>query len=53
MKNGASIVVVPKKLFSLPKLLLEFLVEYKINTIIWAVSALRIVSDFKALGAVE
>ena len=53
MKNGGSIVVVPKKLFSLPKLLLEFLVKYRANTLIWAVSALRIVSDFKALGAVE
>ena len=53
MKNGASIVVVPKRLFLMPKLLLEFLVKYKANTIIWAVSALRIVSDFKAFGAVE
>lgn len=52
MKNGASIVVVPKKLFMLPKLLLEFLAEHKINTMIWAVSALRIVSDFKALDAI-
>lgn len=53
MHNGATVVVVPKKLFSLPKLLLEFLVEHRANTLIWAVSALRIVSDFKALGAVE
>ena len=53
MRNGASVVVVPKKLFSLPKLLLEFLVEYRADTLIWAVSALRIVSDFKALGAVD
>lgn len=53
MRNGATVVVVPKKLFSLPKLLLEFLVEYGCNTLIWAVSALRIVSDFKALGVAE
>ena len=53
MKNGGTVVVVPKKLFMLPKLLLEFLCEYNINTMIWAVSALRIVSDFKALDAVE
>lgn len=53
MKNGATVVVVPKKLFMLPKLLLEFLCEYEINTLIWAVSALRIVSDFKALDAIE
>ena len=53
MRNGATVVVVPKKLFMLPKLLLEFLAQYRINTMIWAVSALRIVSDFKALDAVE
>lgn len=53
MRNGASVVVVPKKLFSLPKLLLEFLVDHKADTLIWAVSALRIVADFKALGAAE
>lgn len=53
MRNGATVVVVPKKLFMLPKLLLEFLNEHQIDTMIWAVSALRIVSDFKALDAVE
>ena len=53
MRNAATVVVVPKKLFMLPKLLLDFLAEYRINTMIWAVSALRIVSDFKALDAVE
>lgn len=53
MKNGSTVVVIPKKLFMLPKLLLEFISRYRINTMIWAVSALRIVSDFKALDAVE
>ena len=53
MKNGGTVTVVPKKLFSLPKLLLEYLAEHKANTLIWAVSALRIVADFKALGAVD
>ncbi|MBQ6496627.1 MAG: amino acid adenylation domain-containing protein [Firmicutes bacterium] len=53
MRNGATVVVVPKKLFMLPKLLLDFLNEHQINTMIWAVSALRIVSDFKALDAIE
>ncbi len=54
MRNGASIVVVPRRMFSMPKLLIEFLREHKADTMIWAVSALRIVSDFKALsGDVE
>ena len=53
MRTGSTVSVVPKKLFSLPKLLLDYLAEHKINTLIWAVSALRIVADFKALGAAE
>ena len=54
MRNGASVAVVPRKLFSMPNLLLEFLAEHRVDTLIWAVSALRIVSDFKALsGGIE
>ncbi len=49
MYNGATIQVIPKRLFKTPKLLLEWIKEKKIDTLIWAVSALRIVSDFKAL----
>lgn len=49
MAHGATVVVVPKKLFKTPKLLVEFLGEKKISVMIWAVSALRIISDFKAL----
>ncbi len=46
---GGSIVITPKKLFMAPKLLVEFLGANNINTLIWAVSALRIISDFKAV----
>jgi len=53
MRNGSRVVIVPKKLFMLPKLLLEFIEERGINTLIWAVSALRIVSDFKAFNSVD
>ena len=53
MRNGSTVVIIPRKLFSMPKLLFEFLVEHGINTLVWAVSAMRIVSDFKAFGAVE
>ncbi len=53
MRNGGTVAVVPKRLFTSPKLLLEFLTEHNVNTMIWAVSALRIVSDFKALDAAD
>lgn len=50
---GGKVVVAPKKLFMSPKLLVEFLVKKEINTMIWAVSALKIISDFAALDAVD
>lgn len=53
LKCGASLEVLPKKLFKMPKLLVNYLKDRKINTLIWAVSALRIVSDFKTFESVE
>lgn len=53
LKLGATIEVLPKKLFKMPKLLVQYLKERKIDTLIWAVSALRIVSDFKTLDTEE
>ncbi len=53
LKVGGTIQVLPKKLFKMPKLLLGYLCEKKVNTLIWAVSALRIVSDFKAMEECE
>ena len=50
---GGTVQVLPKKLFKMPKLLVEYLNEKNINTLIWAVSALRIVSDFKTLDAAD
>ncbi len=51
--TGAALKIVPKKLYKTPKLVVEYLREKKIDTLIWAVSALRIVSDFKALDGAE
>ena len=45
--------IIPKKKFVMPKLLVEYLAEKEINTIIWAVSAVRIVSDFRTLDEVQ
>ena len=47
--HGATVQVLPRKLFKMPKLLVDYLREKRITTLIWAVSALRIIADFKAL----
>lgn len=46
---GGTVQILPKRLFKTPKLLVEYLLEKKIDSLIWAVSALRIISDFRAL----
>ena len=48
LSKGASLEVIPKKLFSLPGLLVQYLDDRKITTIFWAVSAMRIIENFKA-----
>lgn len=47
LRLGGTLEVVPKQLFSFPGQLIPYLNERKVNVIIWAVSALRIVSNFK------
>ena len=49
LKNKATVEIVPKKMFMMPKKLVEYIENKGINTLIWAVSALRIVADFKTL----
>ena len=46
---GGRVEVVPHRMFVMPAMLMEYLAVRGINTIIWAVSALRIVSDLRAL----
>lgn len=50
LKLGATTYFVPKMLFSFPIKLVEYLDEYKINTVCWVVSALVQISS---LGALE
>lgn len=50
---GGTVEIIPKRMFLSPKLLVEYLECKKINTLIWAVSALRIVADFKVLDIRE
>ena len=47
--TGAELVLIPKKMFSVPAKLLDYLCDKKVNTLIWAVSALVIVSSLKGL----
>lgn len=46
LKFGATAYIIPKKLFSIPTALVEYLNQHKINTICWVVSALTMVSAF-------
>ena len=39
--------IIPKKFFSFPTKLLDYLVEREVTTLIWAVSALCIISTLK------
>lgn len=47
MKTGATLEVIPKKFFSMPKKLLDFLDDRKVTSLTWAVSALCIISILK------
>lgn len=47
LKMGATMVIIPKKMFSIPTLLLDYLCDQKVTTLIWAVSALCLVSQLK------
>lgn len=44
---GGTVVIVPKSYFVMPSALLPYLEENNVNVLIWAVSALRIVQNFK------
>lgn len=46
---AASLVVIPKQLFSFPVRLIEFMNEKRINTIYWVPSAMNMVANYKAL----
>ena len=49
LKNGATMQIIPKVLFSFPGKLIDYLNQREITTAIWATSALRIVANLKAL----
>lgn len=53
IRNGASFHIIPKKYFSFPIKLLEYIRDRNVNTIYWVPSALSIVANWKALDYVE
>ena len=48
-KTGGTLVITPKRLFSKPAELLDWLCDHKVTTMIWAVSALCLISMFHGL----
>lgn len=49
VKFGATTYIIPKQLFSFPVRLVDYLNEYRINTVCWVVSALTMISSFGVL----
>lgn len=52
MKYGSTTFFIPKQLFMMPVKLVEYLNEYKINTVCWVVPALTIISGLGAFQKV-
>ena len=50
LKTGATMEIIPKKLFSIPTGLLDYLCHKEITTAIWAVSALCIITTLKGFS---
>jgi amino acid adenylation domain-containing protein len=49
LKVGATMVIIPKRLFSIPTQLLDYICERNVTTLIWAVSALCMITQLKGL----
>lgn len=53
IKNAATMYIVPKSMFIMPKKLMQYLQENQVTTIIWAASALGVVATFKGLDKIK
>ncbi|MDO4188404.1 MAG: amino acid adenylation domain-containing protein [Lachnospiraceae bacterium] len=53
LKMGATMGIVPKTYFSVPIKLLEFLENYKITTVRWVPSAMKMISMFKGFKTLK
>ena len=51
-KNGGTVEILEKALFSMPKRLIERMEERRVNTVIWSVSAMKILSALKTFDVI-
>ena len=51
LRNGATMHIVPHKIFSFPGMLMQYLYDHKVNTLYWVPSALSLVATFHALNS--
>lgn len=49
LKMAGTMVIIPSQYFSMPGRLIKYLIENNVNVLIWAVSALRLVANFKLI----
>ena len=49
LSTGATLAIIPMRLFTAPSALIDFICEHRITTLIWAVSALCLVNTFHGL----
>lgn len=50
IKTGATMHILPRKFFSFPKLLAEYIVRHKITTLLWATSAVTLIGNSNILA---
>lgn len=53
LRTGATYQIIPKKYFSFPMQLIEYLNTYKVNTIYWVPSALNIVANWDTFSYIK
>lgn len=53
LKVGGTVQILEKKLFSFPKLLIDRLNERRVDTVIWAVPALKIIANLNAFKSLR
>ena len=51
LRNGATMYIIPKEMFSFPGMLMQYLYDHDINTVFWVPSALMLIAAFKALDS--
>lgn len=49
IRTGATLVIIPRRLFSSPAALLDYICKNKVTTMVWAVSALCLITTFHGL----